>query len=56
MRAVLALLAWLGDAHFPGDAVVNRLADAPSFAHLEHFGSWHRTNVNRTYPQSEGQK
>jgi glyoxylase-like metal-dependent hydrolase (beta-lactamase superfamily II) len=34
---------------------VERLADAPQFAHLEHFSSWHRTNINRTYLQMESQ-
>jgi glyoxylase-like metal-dependent hydrolase (beta-lactamase superfamily II) len=38
----------------PLDAVVERLADAPAFAHLRHYDSWHRTNVNRTYLQLEG--
>ena len=37
------------------DAVVERLGDAPQFAHLRHFDSWHRSNVNRTYLQLEGQ-
>jgi glyoxylase-like metal-dependent hydrolase (beta-lactamase superfamily II) len=36
------------------DTVVERLSDAPQFAHLQHFDSWHRTNVNRTYLQLEG--
>lgn len=34
---------------------VERLAEAPRFAHLEHFDSWHRTNVNRTYLQIESE-
>lgn len=37
------------------DAVVERLSDAPQFAHLKHFDSWHRTNINRAYLQLEGQ-
>lgn len=37
------------------DDVVERLSDAPQFAHLKHFDSWHRTNINRTYLQLEGQ-
>nr|WP_018934939.1 MBL fold metallo-hydrolase [Thioalkalivibrio sp. ALJ24] len=28
---------------------VDDLADAPEFEHLEHFGDWHRPNINRTY-------
>lgn len=34
---------------------VERLADAPRFSHLEHFDSWHRTNINRTYLQFESE-
>jgi len=34
-------------------ATVDRLADAPRFEHLEHFDSWHRTNVSRAYTQIE---
>ncbi|MEA3410808.1 MAG: MBL fold metallo-hydrolase [Pseudomonadota bacterium] len=37
------------------DHVVDRLGDEPRFAHLEHFDDWHRTNINRTYLQLEGQ-
>ena len=32
---------------------VDDLADAPAFAHLQHFDSWHRLNVNRSYLQLE---
>lgn len=38
----------------PIGEAVERLADAPAFAHLEHYDEWHRTNVNRTYVQLEG--
>jgi len=34
---------------------VGRLSDAPRFEHLQHFGAWHRTNINRTYLQLESQ-
>ncbi|MBK1692814.1 MBL fold metallo-hydrolase [Ectothiorhodospira mobilis] len=34
-------------------ATVDRLSDAPRFRHLEHFDSWHRTNINRTYTRIE---
>jgi glyoxylase-like metal-dependent hydrolase (beta-lactamase superfamily II) len=37
------------------DDVVNRLGDEPRFAHLKHFDDWHRTNINRSYLQMEGQ-
>lgn len=37
------------------DDTVERLSDAPRFAHLRHFDSWHRTNINRTYLQIESQ-
>lgn len=35
---------------------VARLAEAPAFAQLQHFESWHRTNVNRTYLQLESRQ
>lgn len=34
-------------------ATVDRLADAPQFAHLRHYDSWHRLNINRVYLQLE---
>jgi glyoxylase-like metal-dependent hydrolase (beta-lactamase superfamily II) len=37
------------------DTVVARLADAPQFRHLQHYDSWHRVNVSRTYLQLEGE-
>ncbi len=37
----------------PIEAVVERLADAPRFRHLENFASLHRGNVNRTYLEFE---
>jgi hypothetical protein len=52
------LLAHVGEAvdeWEPLDATVARLSEAPAFDHLEHFESWHRTNVNRTYLQLEGE-
>jgi glyoxylase-like metal-dependent hydrolase (beta-lactamase superfamily II) len=55
-------LAWLLDEvgaavadWEPLDAAVERLADAPAFSGLRHFESWHRSNVNRTYLQLEGE-
>lgn len=33
----------------PLDAVVNRLAEAPRFKHLELYDMLHRANINRTY-------
>ena len=34
---------------------VEALGDAPQFTHLEHYGAWHRTNVNRAYLQLEAE-
>jgi glyoxylase-like metal-dependent hydrolase (beta-lactamase superfamily II) len=39
----------------PIEEAVAALADAPDFAHLEHFDSWHRRNVNETYLQLEAE-
>lgn len=39
----------------PIDETVAGLADAPDFAHLEHFDSWHRRNVHETYLQLEAE-
>ena len=38
----------------PMGEAVERLSEAPAFSHLEHYDSWHRTNLNRTYLQLEG--
>jgi glyoxylase-like metal-dependent hydrolase (beta-lactamase superfamily II) len=35
------------------ESTVDRLSDAPRFEHLEHFDTWHRTNVSRAYTQIE---
>ena len=41
-------------ADFQGlQTTVDELADAPRFEHLEHFDSWHRTNINRAFLQLE---
>ena len=34
---------------------VETLGDAPQFAHLAHYDSWHRLNINRTYLQLEAE-
>ena len=34
---------------------VNTHADAPQFAHLLHYDSWHRLNLNRAYLQMEAE-
>lgn len=39
-----AIEDWMGMGE-----TVDGLADAPEFEHLDHFDSWHRTNINRTY-------
>lgn len=39
----------------PMDEVINANAERAEFKHLKHYDSWHRTNMNRTYLQFEGQ-
>ena len=34
---------------------VEALDDASAFMHLEHYASWHRTNINRTYLRMEAE-
>ncbi len=38
----------------PLDEVIERYADMPQFAHLEHYRSLHKTNMNRAYLEFEG--
>lgn len=37
----------------PLQEVIDRLASAPQFSHLQHFDSWHRTNISRTFVELE---
>ena len=39
----------------PMDEVIKANADRPEFKHLKHYDTWHKTVMNRTYLQFEGQ-
>ena len=39
----------------PMDEVIKANADRPEFKHLKHYDTWHKTIMNRTYLQFEGQ-
>lgn len=39
----------------PIDEVIAKYADMPQFKHLKHYDTWHKTVMNRTYLQFEGQ-
>jgi hypothetical protein len=39
----------------PMDEVIKANADLPEFKHLKHYDTWHKTIMNRTYLQFEGQ-
>lgn len=39
----------------PMDEVIKTNADRPEFKHLKHYDTWHKTVMNRTYLQFEGQ-
>ncbi len=38
------------------DETVDELTDAPRFKQLQHYDSWHRKNINRTYLQLEAER